>query len=73
MQNFVQNLIIVLACAGMIALLVWQTFEAMNKQDEIDCNKWVREAREYKGAYYITRLQKEQCDTYGINIDAPVK
>lgn len=73
MKNLAINILIILACLGMITLLVWQTFEAMNKQDEIDCNKWVKEAKEYSGTYYITKLQKEQCDTYGINIDAPIK
>lgn len=37
-----------------------------------ECEKWSDEARVYPG-YFLVGWQKEQCDFYGISIDAPLK
>jgi hypothetical protein len=38
-----------------------------------ECEKWRDEAKEFAGYYYLSPYQAEQCDYYGIKINAPVK
>lgn len=37
-----------------------------------ECEKWADQAMVYPG-YFLVGWQKEQCDTYGVAVDAPVK
>jgi hypothetical protein len=37
-----------------------------------ECEQWADEAKVYPG-YFLVRWQKMQCDTYGVQIDAPVQ
>lgn len=45
------------------------------KHEKIECEKWANEAKNDKYApnYYITQWQADQCNHYGITIDAPIK
>lgn len=63
-------LIGIVVAIGMLSLfgLIQQ---AVLKGDHYDCLRWQREAGEYD-RYYITQLQKEQCDFFEVKIDAPV-
>ena len=44
----------------------------LKKMERLECEKWQDEAVKYP-AYFLASWQKEQCDTYDIQIDAPVK
>jgi len=46
--------------------------QAWNKQEQIECIKWQKQAQEFEN-YYLLGWQKEQCDHWGIEIDAQVK
>lgn len=72
MKNLITNTTLFIVGALIIFFLFKATFDALDKQDEIDCNKWAHEAKEYNN-YYITQNQKDQCDTFGITINTQVK
>ena len=57
----------------LLGILIIGIFYGMGKQDKNDCLKWQLEASTYSAVYYITEIQKQQCDYFGIVIDAPVK
>lgn len=43
----------------------------LNKQEEVDCYTWQKQAKEYQN-FYLTTWQAEQCEAHGIEVDAPV-
>lgn len=45
---------------------------AEERRATAECEKWADEAKVFE-EYFIVGWQKEQCDTYGIEIDAPLK
>jgi len=47
------------------------THIGLQKQERLECQKWELEADKYSG-YFIAEWQKEQCDSFGTQIEAPV-
>jgi len=45
---------------------------AEERRATAECEKWADEAKVFEG-YFLVGWQKEQCDTYGIEVDAPLK
>lgn len=68
MKTFFMWVSLVVAFIGFL----WVIGYGWDKQDEIDCNKWAKEANLYAG-YWLTEGQKAQCDHFGIDVNAPVK
>lgn len=44
----------------------------LDKQERVDCYKWQEYAQELVG-FYLTSSQTEQCEHWGIKVDAPIK
>lgn len=44
----------------------------MEKEEKRECLQWREWSKEIKD-YYLVSWQKEQCDSLGININAPIK
>jgi uncharacterized alpha/beta hydrolase family protein len=45
---------------------------ALQKQAKVECYSWQNQAKIYP-LFYLTKSQKDQCDSLGIEINAPVK
>jgi hypothetical protein len=61
-----------------IFLLAWSFGMGINKQERVNCFTWQKEAKEIRpwdgrSGYYLTKNQKEQCDYWGIQVDAVVR
>ena len=74
--------IIVFTIAFIIMLLVaaltfWVLYpnlvSAIEKEEARECLQWKKWSKEAKEVFYLTSWQKEQCDTRGIKIDAPIR
>lgn len=44
----------------------------VDRNERMECEYWQNEATRYP-SYYLTRWQKDQCDHYGVSIEAPVR
>lgn len=63
--------VIILSIMAM-ALFVWVGDIALNKNAKVECLQWQAQAEEFS-QFYIVQWQKEQCDSVGIFVGAPVK
>lgn len=45
---------------------------AIEREEKSECVRWQQQAKEIE-IFWLTPWQKEQCDTMGIEINAPVK
>lgn len=61
---------ILIGVAG-LALFVWALNTGMKKTDIMNCQKWQRMAEEYP-KFFITGDQADQCNYYGIKINADI-
>jgi hypothetical protein len=62
--------------AGFIAgyLFLFAFSNAVDKIETVECLELVEQSQEYADEFfYITKIEKAQCDAQGIEIDAPVK
>ncbi len=71
MKNLIQGIVIILIGVATIAGILWMANWGMNRQERFECKNWQAEAGDYPG-YYITEWQQQQCDRWGIQIDAKV-
>lgn len=53
------------------ALLIVAIVYGLGLQDKADCMKWAQQADAYP-AFYLTSDQKQQCDYWGIPVNARV-
>lgn len=67
----VRDTIIILAIIAAIAGACYGVVKAVIESDRNDCLGWQKDAKQYP-LFYITSWQKQQCDYFGIDIDAPV-
>lgn len=44
----------------------------LGRGETVECQQWRSDAKTLPG-FYLTQWQKQQCDHYQINIEAPVK
>lgn len=44
----------------------------IDRQEKMECEFWQTEATQYP-QYYLTHWQKDQCDHFGVSIEAPVR
>lgn len=58
---------------AVVAVLIWGVEKGIEKDEKIECKVLARLAKEKRAIFSITEWQKEQCDKYGIKIDAPIK
>jgi hypothetical protein len=69
--NFDEWLMIVLFVLVLV-LVLWGARYGYSIEEKNECLQWQKEAR-FLPDYYLVGWQKEQCDRYGIQIDAPIK
>lgn len=80
-KGFILGLIFLIAClvAGVYAIILGGKMVigifnyAEGKRATEECYKLQDQSRVFKGPFYLTQGEKDQCDYYGIKIDAPVK
>lgn len=65
------SLAILLVMVGFIASLLLMSW-GMDRNERVECNSWKAQSAQFP-AFYLTKWQKEQCDTQGIAISAPIK
>lgn len=68
MSDLITGLIVILVMIIMIGAIV----VGVNRTEKVTCFKYQKQAEKHPG-YYITQWQKMMCDTYSIEINAPVK
>lgn len=56
---------------AILALLGWALVGAINKTAILECNKLLRQSKEYP-KFWITPYEKQACYELGIDIDAPI-
>ncbi len=61
--------IIILVLLGII--MAFAIITGINRQEQTTCNQYQKWAKEYP-LFYMTQLDKEMCDNWGIQVDAPV-
>ena len=61
----------IILSAFIIAALLLLFGRAVSKQERLECQQWRAQAAQLP-QYYITRWQAEQCQHYGVEIDASV-
>lgn len=44
----------------------------VSRTERTECSFWLENSKKYRD-YYLTQWQKDQCDSYGISVDAPVR
>ena len=54
------------------SIFFYSLWIGLDKQAMHECLVWQKQAKEFPG-YYLLKWQKEQCDYFGIEINAPVK
>ena len=73
----IYTLAIILAfVAGLLAgyLIFNVALDILDKIETVECNELVEQSNQFDHRiFYVTKNQKEQCDTHGIEINAPVK
>lgn len=57
----------------LVALLGYGFWTGMEKTEVVECLTWRSQSTEFKPTFYLLEWQKQQCDSHGIEIDAPVK
>ncbi len=62
--------IIILILLGII--MAFAIMVGINRQEITTCRQYEKWAKEYT-MFYLTELEKEMCDKWGIKVDAPVK
>ena len=67
-----ESIATLIAAVAIAAALFYATSTGLNKSEQIECEKWQREASEYR-EYYLLEWQAEQCAVHGIEVNAPVK
>jgi hypothetical protein len=68
-MNKIIHIILFLIVATVLALVI---VIGIDKQEQETCHKYQRWAKEYP-LFYMTQLDKEMCDNWSIQVDAPVK
>jgi surface antigen len=66
------GIIFVLVIIVAICLIVKALDYGVGLTEQGECLKWQKEAVEYAPHYYLVEWQKQQCEHYGITIDAPI-
>lgn len=65
-------LIIVIVLALVSISFFWLIGVGFDGYEKYECQKWQAEAKTYQG-YFLAGWQKDQCDRWGIKIEAPVQ
>lgn len=66
------NIIVGLTIIAVAAALATAVTFGLNKSELNECQKWQQQAGAIQG-FFITQWQKDQCDHYQIEINAPVQ
>lgn len=71
---------ILLVTAIVLTAFTWGLTTGINRGEQMECKRWQDEAKkiapysdENPGGYYLTKWQKEQCDHWHIEVEAPVR
>ena len=64
--------ITIIALAGAAVGIAAILNTGLDRQAKVDCLQWQSQATQYPG-FYLTQWQKDQCDSVGITINAPIK
>lgn len=55
-----------------LTIISWIALIGLQREEQRECYQWQEWAQELK-VFYLTPSQKEQCDRWGIQVEAPVK
>ncbi len=82
-KTIAETMTMTIAVIAMLAIVIMGLDKALDNYEIVQCYKLQNYTEEYKnflyspiineGGFYITSLEKEMCDKYGINIKAPIK
>ena len=60
----------VVGIVGLVAVFIFEY--GVERIEKAECLKWQDYGHQYQ-SFYLTQAEKEQCDRYGIEIEAEVK
>lgn len=46
--------------------------KGLEKSERAECYKWQDQAKEFR-EFYLTKAEADQCEYWGIKVDAPIK
>lgn len=55
------------AVIGAVALFIWGLAVGWDKNEIVECNRWLDESSQFVG-WYSTNWQREQCKAHGITL-----
>lgn len=58
--------------AGILIIMIWLIAWSANQAEQVECYQLQRQSEQYPG-FYLTHWQKQQCDRWEVEIDAPVR
>lgn len=61
---------IVVLVVGLVAMFIFE--HGVEKAEKAECLKWQDYAHQFE-SFYLTQAEKQQCDRYQVEIDAPVE
>lgn len=70
-KSIIGTIIFGLVMFALISGVVTLFYQSVPKQERVECNSLVAQAKDYRG-FYITEEEKTMCDSHNIAIDAPV-
>ena len=69
-----EKIAITMVCVAIMAAIGLLAAGTIRNQEKLECGIWQKEALEFKDAgYYVAKWQKDQCESYGMELDAVVK
>lgn len=71
--ELVVMIVLGIVVAVMLVGMVLGANNAMSQNELSECYTWGQQSVDYKNLYYLKQWQKDQCDSYGIMIDAPIR
>ena len=71
MKNTTLTIEIVMGAVAIIAL-IWMVTWSAQQAEQVECYQLQTQSKAYPG-FYLTEWQQQQCDRWGVEIDAPVK
>lgn len=70
MTNIIRNTFALGLAISVVTLITWLSFGAFEKEM---CNRLSNQSKQNYNGFYITALDRDECNAIGVSIDAPIK
>lgn len=71
-MKFFEALVLIMAVGVIFLTALLFMGKGFDGQEKFECYQWQNQSKNYDN-FYLTKWQKEQCDHWSIQIDAPVQ